>query len=148
MISHSNTDAQAQNNVDISPELQLTDFSGAERICNELESSAKETLKCIKKKKRYNFELYHLSDVEHLPALSVQGHQSGSDEVSSPWLHSAVQHLIQIHLQPQINRGVSSLTCRQSQQDAFSSKAPNPQLRTRGAGYLVKKMQNLNLSSV
>lgn len=41
---------------------------------------------------------YRLSDIEDFPPLCVQGHQPGGDEVSSPWLHSAVQHLIQIHL--------------------------------------------------
>lgn len=41
---------------------------------------------------------YRLSDIEDLPSLCVQRHQPGSDEVSSPGLHSAVQHFVQIHL--------------------------------------------------
>lgn len=41
---------------------------------------------------------YRLSDIEDFPSLRVKWHQPGRDEVSSPRLHSAVQHLIQIHL--------------------------------------------------
>lgn len=46
---------------------------------------------------------YHLSDVEDFPSLCVKGHQPGGDEVSSPRFHSAVQHLIEIHLDKQAN---------------------------------------------
>lgn len=46
----------------------------------------------------YHRRSYRLSDIEDFPSLRIKWNQSGSDEVSSPRLHSAVQHLIQIHL--------------------------------------------------
>lgn len=42
--------------------------------------------------------LYRLGDIEDFPSLCVKRHQPRSDEVSSPRLHFAVQHLVQIHL--------------------------------------------------
>lgn len=47
---------------------------------------------------KHFFFFYRLGDIEDFPSLCVKRHQPWSDEVSSPRLHSAVQHLVQIHL--------------------------------------------------